>query len=146
MFEGYPKPPNTHPNDECALLKSRKGFIRMAIHHQVPVIPVYCFGASNMLRRLNFPVLEKISKLLKISICLFYGMWGLPIPFRQRLLYVIGKPIFPPTLMRGMEANDNYRFDQQVDEMHEQFCEELIRIFDKYKESYGWENKRIQIT
>jgi len=142
MFEGYPKPPNSHPHDECALLASRKGFVRMAIQHQIPIVPVYCFGASDMLRRLNFPILEKLSKLWKISICLFYGVGGLPIPFRQRLLYVMGTPIFPPV----WKEEDGLGLDEKVDDMHGEFCEELIRIFDKYKECYGWEDKRLQIT
>lgn len=87
MFEGYPKP-GTHPDDECALLANRKGFIRMAIRHGIPVIPVYTFGATKMFKRLQLPwVFEYISKMLRVSICLFFGQLGLPMPFRQRLLY-----------------------------------------------------------
>lgn len=85
-----------------------------------------------MLKRVNLPILEKnISNIIRVSLCIFYGMTGLPISFRQRLLYVMGSPIFPP--------------DQQVNKMHEKFCNELIRIFDKYKVSYGWDEKTLQL-
>ena len=147
MFEGYPKPPCTHINDECTLIQSRKGFIKMSIQHQTPVIPVFCFGASKMLKRVNLPILEKnISNIIRVSLCIFYGMTGLPIPFRQRLLYVMGSPIFPPSLA----DNDNNGRPrevsaQQVNKMHEKFCNELIRIFDKYKVSYGWDEKTLQL-
>ena len=82
IFEGYPKP-NTRPDEEYAIVRS--GFLRLAIKHGVPVIPVYCFGATKMLRRLQLPLLETISNYLRISLCIFYGVCGLPIPFRQRL-------------------------------------------------------------
>mmetsp|Transcript_5329 Transcript_5329/g.7821 ORF Transcript_5329/g.7821 Transcript_5329/m.7821 type:complete len:367 (-) Transcript_5329:1312-2412(-) len=143
MFEGYPKP-GTHPDDECALLANRKGFIRMAIRHGVPVIPVYTFGATKMFKRLQLPwVFEYISKMLRISLCLFFGQLGLPVPFRQRLLYVMGRPIFPPE-MGGIV--DDEVLQEQVDAMHQKFCDELIRIFDKYKDCYGWQRKRLEIV
>ena len=151
MFEGYPNPPCTHVDDEAALIKSRKGFIRMAIQHQTPIIPVYCFGATKLFQRLNLPLLQKISRILKISICIFYGRLGLPIPFRQRLLYVMGNPIYPPDIAHsnynaGNNISSDQVFRQNVDEMHEKFCDELLRIFDKYKESYGWGDKILHLT
>ena len=75
MFEGYPKPGRL-PDDECVLLKSRKGFVRLALKHKIPLIPVYCFGATKMFKRFQLPVLEKISNFLRISIVLFFGKYG----------------------------------------------------------------------
>ena len=109
MFEGYPKP-LTHPDDEYAILEGRKGFIRMAIRHGVPVVPVYAFGATKMLRRLQLPgFVEQISKLLRISICIFFGRWNLPIPYRTKLLYVMGKTLYPPSA-----SHDDAIFRKQV--------------------------------
>ena len=75
MFEGYPKPGRL-PNDECALLKSRKGFVRLALKHKVPLIPVYCFGATKMFKRLQLPMIEKLSNFLRMSIVIFFGRYG----------------------------------------------------------------------
>lgn len=142
MFEGYPKP-RTHRDDECTILESRKGFVRMAVKHGVPVVPVYCFGATKMLKRLQLPAfVENLSNLARISICVFFGRWGLPIPFRQKLLYLMGNPIFPPEAA----AEGSEEFQRQVDEMHKRFCDELIRIFDRHKESYGWGNKTLRLV
>jgi len=142
MFEGYPKP-MTHRDDEYAILESRKGFIRMAVKHGVPVVPVYCFGATKMLKRLQLPAfVENFSKLLRISICVFFGRWGLPIPFRQKLLYVMGQPLFPPEAA----SSGSKEFQQQVDDMHKRFCDELMRIFDRHKEAYGWGNKILRLV
>lgn len=148
MFEGYPKP-MTHPNDECVLLQSRKGIIRLAIKYGVPVVPVYCFGSTKILKRLQLPsIVETISNALRTSICLFFGKFGLPLPFRQRFLFAIGDPIFPPTYGRdnSILAQSSSLNQNCVDEMHQHFCDEVVNLFNKYKDSYGWDHKTLQIV
>jgi 1-acyl-sn-glycerol-3-phosphate acyltransferase len=138
IFEGYPKP-GTLPSEEYTIVK--KGFLRMAIRHGVPVIPVYCFGATKMMKRLEIPWLEELSRWLRVSICIFFGAWGLPIPFRQRLSYVIGDAIYPPP----SNGNSTGGVEQQVEDMHQRFCSELLRIFDRHKEAYGWAGKTLMV-
>lgn len=92
-----------------------------------------------MFRRLNLPLLEQLSSMIRASIVVFYGIWGLPIPYRQKLLYVIGNPIYPPSTSAISNSN------LAVDVMHEQFCTELHRIFDRHKEAYGWGNKSLHV-
>ena len=140
MFEGFPKP-KTNPNDEYAILESRKGFVRMAIKHGVPLVPVYTYGATKMLNRLQLPaIVERLSNLLRVSLCVFFGRFGLPIPFRTKLLYVVGRTLYPP-----VASADGDEFRDQVDTLHAAFCEELRRIFERHKGSYGWEDKRLNI-
>jgi len=146
MFEGYPKT-GTHPDEEYAIV--RKGIFRLAVQHGVPIIPVYCFGSTKLLRRLQLPSLvEKISLLLRVSLVVFYGQGFLPIPFRQKLLYVMGKPIYPNGGDRHNESSSSLNgstTDQQVDEMFARYCEEIIRIFERQKESYGWAHKTLKL-
>jgi hypothetical protein len=153
MFEGYPKP-STLPHEEYSIV--RKGFLRLAVKHGVPVIPVYVFGATKMFKRLQLPVLERLSLFFRVSLVVFFGAWGLPIPFRQRLLYVMGQPIMPSSLVGGgggggANMNDNTGtlavagVEQQVDDMHARFCDELLRLFDRHKESYGWGHKTLKL-
>lgn len=137
MFEGYPKP-NTLPDEEYAIV--RKGFLRMAVKHNVPVVPVYCFGSTKFFRRLHSSLLERVSNLIRVSLCLFYGKYGLPIPFRQRLLYVIGRPIEPPSSSSGSASEE-----EQVDRMYQQFCDELLRLFERHKDAYGWSHKTLKL-
>jgi 1-acyl-sn-glycerol-3-phosphate acyltransferase len=133
--------------EEYAILNSRKGFIRLAIKHGVPVVPIYCFGGSKLLNQLQLPsIFERISIFMRVSVCLFFGKFGLPIPFRQRLLYVVGQPIYPLSDSKdGGTFEDGKDIDAQVDEMHRKLCTSLINLFDKYKEYYGWGNKKLQI-
>jgi hypothetical protein len=143
IYESYPKH-LTHPDDEYSIVGH--GIMRMAIKHRIPIIPVYCFGSTKLLKRLQLPnIVERISLMLRASLVILFGQWGLPVPFRQRLLYVIGKPIYPPTAVLGLLSNgqNTTGLDRQVDEMHSSFCEELVRIFDRHKESYGWSHKSL---
>ena len=145
MFEGYPKH-LTHPDDEYTIV--RKGIFRMAIKHSVPIIPVYCFGSTKILKRLQLPqIVESIALLLRVALVIFFGQFGLPIPFRQRLLYVIGEPIYPPANDIGnrltYDAGKSGLLDEQADEMRKRFCDELVRIFNRHKESYGWGHKNL---
>ena len=129
MFEGYPKP-HTHPNEEYVII--RKGIFRLALKYNVPIIPVYCFGSTKLLKRVQFPrIIERISLLIRTSLVLFFGQYGLPIPFRKRLLYVMGSPLHPE--------------GQQIERFVSTYCDELTRCFDRHKESYGWEDKVLRI-
>lgn len=92
-----------------------------------------------MFRRLQLPILERLSLLLRVSICVFYGACGLPVPFRQKLSYVMGQPISPP------ETSDAFDLETSVDEMYQRFCKELMRIFERHKEAYGWRHKTLKI-
>ena len=143
IFEGYPKY-GEHPDEEYTIV--RKGFLKMAIQHNRPVVPIYCFGATKMLRRLNVPFLEWLSNLWRISLCVFYGVGGLPLPFRQRLTYVMGEPILPPSTTTSTNAMlVGPELDAQIDHMHQQFCQSLQSIFERHKEAYGWGHKTLKI-
>lgn len=145
MFQGYPKP-SAHPDEEYVILKQRKGFVRMAVKHGIPLIPVYCFGATKMFKRLQLPdFVEHLSNILRISICVFFGSMGLPVPFRQRLLYVIGSPIMPSST-GGHDGGAGTDFEDQVSQTHSRFCEELLALFERHKESYGWDRKTLRIV
>jgi 1-acyl-sn-glycerol-3-phosphate acyltransferase len=70
-----------------ALLKGRKGFVRLALKTGAPLVPVYVFGNSKLLRLLKLPELfERMSRWSRISLTPFFGRFGLPIPFRLPLL------------------------------------------------------------
>jgi len=148
MFESYPKS-GYHPNDEAALLKDRNGLFKLAVQHNIPIVPVYTFGATKMFRRVQLPyVFELVSRALRISLCLLYGKLGLPIPFRQRLMYVIGKTIWPSITTSSSDLNSTAeeQFDERVQQMHDTFCKEIIRIFDRNKEHYGWKDKTLRLV
>ena len=120
------------------MLKSRKGFVRLALQQGVPLVPVYVFGNSMLLKLVALPQLfETLSRWLRVSLTPFMGRWGLPIPFRLPLLYAVGAPLMVTKTPNPTPA--------QVDELHRRFIAALIQLFDKHKHLYGWANKRLSI-
>ena len=55
----------------------------------------------------------------------------------------MGQPIHPPS---NAADEGSPEFQQQVDDMHEQFCDAMTKLFDKYKSSYGWDHKVLRIV
>ena len=118
------------PEHEYAIIG--KGIFRMAVKHQVPIIPIYCFGSSVLLKRFKLPhFVEKLSLMLRVSLVIFFGRWGLPIPFRQRLLYVMGRPIYP-LLPKDVGAMTNTSsscdiVNKSAELMYQHYGQELVR-------------------
>ncbi|CAB9503050.1 wax alcohol acyltransferase 2 [Seminavis robusta] len=143
MFEGYPRQ-LTHPDDEFAIIPN--GFVRMAIQHKIPLMPVYCFGATKWFKRVRLPEwLEALSLKLRIGICIFYGASGLPIPFRQKAFYIMGDAIQLPAEIQQSPI-DASQEEVMTKELHQQFCEELMRMFENNKEVYGWGHKVLHLV
>jgi len=49
------------------------------------------FECNSITRYDKFGILEGLSRLLRVSICVFWGRWGLPIPYRVPILGVLGE-------------------------------------------------------
>ena len=99
-----------------------------------------------MFRRFDIPFLEQVSHHLRISLVLFYGVYGLPIPYRQKLMYIIGHPIVAPTSgANGGGSRSTIDDERYISIMHQQFCTELQRMFEQHKDAYGWKHKTLEI-
>mmetsp|Transcript_7984 Transcript_7984/g.12110 ORF Transcript_7984/g.12110 Transcript_7984/m.12110 type:complete len:323 (+) Transcript_7984:166-1134(+) len=138
IFWGYPRP-GCLPNFEYVLLKNRSGFVRKALEEGVPLVPVYVFGNSKTFKRVQLPkFFESLSQRLKVSIVLFWGRFGLPVPFKVPLLFAIGGPIEIPKISNPT--------DEQVKVFHQGFCDALVDLFERCKFDYGWGHKTIKLV
>mmetsp|Transcript_25130 Transcript_25130/g.35808 ORF Transcript_25130/g.35808 Transcript_25130/m.35808 type:complete len:171 (+) Transcript_25130:195-707(+) len=114
-------------DEERLYLKKRKGFIKLGLTTPgVDVIPIYLFGNTSVLTVLTHGFLANISRKLKISLTLFWGKWGLPIPRDEKLLYVSGQPLGLPDIPNPTQ--------EDIDKWHDKYCQEVTRIFNTYKE------------
>jgi 2-acylglycerol O-acyltransferase 2 len=123
-------------------LKDRKGFVRIAVEHGVDLIPCYMFGVNQCLD-FGPPWLQRLSRRLRASLGVIYGVWGLPIPRRVPIFKVTGKPLVVGPPMR----KDHPEFAARVDELHALFCVEIERLYYAHRETYGhgFENKPLVI-
>ncbi|CAM9285943.1 unnamed protein product [Chrysoparadoxa australica] len=113
--------------------------IKLAIRCGSPILPVYCFGNTKLwgawYDKRN--ILSSLSRKLGFGLLPIWGRYGLPLIYRAPLYVVSGMAIevtqaAEPTL-------------EQIDKVHALYLQETKRIFDKYKDAYGWGEKQLVI-
>jgi hypothetical protein len=116
-------------NQERLFIKKRKGFIKMALRTGAEIVPIYFFGNTSVLSVLNHPVLRKFARITGITMTLFWGRWFLPIPYKKKIVGVLGKPIGIPSAPKEDPSQD------EIDKYHEIYVSEVTRIFEQYKKT-----------
>jgi len=111
--------------DEAVYLKSRKGFIKLALQTGADVVPVYFFGNTTVLSTVRWAPIAKLSRALGVSITYFWGRFGLPVPNEVKLVYARGRPLGMPKVEEPSQ--------EQIDEWHSKYCEKIKQLFDAYK-------------
>ena len=138
-------------SNDVETLVSRKGFIKVALREGLDIVPIYFFGNTSVLSIPKNKTFERISRKMQMSLTYFYGLFGLPLPRPNKLLYVRGKPIELPHLTEAqLKAADIYLDGKvvgntEVDKFFEEFKTQVTRIFDTYKSQVpGYENKSLE--
>jgi 2-acylglycerol O-acyltransferase 2 len=125
---------------ERLYLKSRKGFIKLALETGVDIVPVYLFGNTMTLSILSNEILASLSRKLQVSLTYIWGRCYLPIPRRTKLLYVAGKPL-------GMPKNRSKPTHADIEFWHAEYCRQVERIFEEYKEKLpDYKHKKLEIV
>lgn len=127
---------------EILFLQRRKGFVKLAMQHGVPVVPVYAFGVSDYYRTSNHAHDLRLwmVKSLGISIPLAWGTFGslvCPLPVKTTIIF--GEPMSFQTKKEGFPT------PEELDTAHEAFCTALKDLFDKHKEELGFGKRTLEI-
>ncbi|ETN79960.1 diacylglycerol acyltransferase [Necator americanus] len=88
-------------------LASRKGFVKEALRAGASLVPVYSFGENDIYEQLNFGFL----------------------PYNRAIDVVVGAPIAVEQVAEPT--------NEDVDRVHEQYCDALTQLFDRYKTRFG---------
>lgn len=120
--------------EEKVYLKARTGFIRTAIQQGSLLVPVYCFGHTQLWD--VWPKYDSwiagLSRRFQFSLIWFFGEWWMPpLPRRVPLTMVVGKGI-----QVTREANPTH---EQVQQVHLQFTQALSSLYSRYR-SEGYNN------
>ena len=132
------------PGTEVAYLRKRHGFVKLALEHGAPLVPVFAFGQSGMFSYcrpfLDFPrnvvslrVFGKVARRIGFAPMMVWGVWGTPMPHRVPLTIVVGRPIEMPPLPKGTTVAP----PALVEEYLGKFINELEALFETHKVDAG---------
>ena len=123
------------------VLKRRKGFVKLAIRNGADLVPVLGFGENELYEQVTsetHPRVQKMQLLFKrfmgFTVPLFHarGVFNYDVgllPYRRPLNIVVGRPIYVE-----QEAKPK---DEYVDEIHAKYVEELLRVWDQWKDEFA---------
>ena len=131
----------TQPGQEKVYLRrNRLGFCKLALRHGVPLVPVYVFGNNDHYQTQPWllPLQLWVLQTLGISLTFASGLWGSPAcPQPIATTLVFGPPLVVP------QVDDPT--PKQVEKVHEEFVQALIRLFDQHKERLGYGDRTLEI-
>ncbi|XP_065514166.1 2-acylglycerol O-acyltransferase 3-like [Caloenas nicobarica] len=125
------------PGSHRVTLSGRTGFVRLALRHGAPLVPVYVFGEQeafsgpppgwgSRLRRLQ----RRLKDLLGFAPLIFWGRGGNPLlPFQRPITVVVGAPLELPRRPRPSP--------QEVSRFHRLHRQRLLRLFQEHKGACG---------
>ena len=147
MFTG-----RTAAKEEVFLLGRRKGLVRIALQTRTPMVPFVCFGNTRTVRPLSDPagVMERLSRLLGVSLIVPTGRFGLPIPKRVPITVVIGKALpLPPrrTSHDSTASSGDYEpSEAEVDDLHAELVDALKELYYRWRVAGGYSGIELAVV
>lgn len=132
---------NSVDGPDCVRVRTRTGFIRLAVKHGVAVLPVFVFGeldAVSAIQPLPKAVADFCKSRLRFSTTLFVGRWWTFVPRRVPFHMCLGKPCAVKQL-----ATDDAGFDAEVQRVHAEYQAELIATYERHKDAFGYGSRAL---
>jgi len=132
---------NSADRRDAVSIRTRTGFIRLAVKHGVPVLPCFVFGeldAVSAVSPLPRAVADFCKKKLRFSTTLFVGRWKSFVPRRVPFHMCIGKPCAVKQLVPE-EAG----FDAEVERVHKAYKAQIAETYEKYRTQFGYGGREL---
>ena len=136
---------DARPKTLRLVLKSRKGFVKLAIRMGADLVPTLAFGENDLYDQVDSekrPWVHKgqmlVKKLMGFTVPLFHarGVFNYDVglmPYRTQVNIVVGRPI--KVVQQGKD--DGAVDPKYLDEIHEKYVEELMRLWDSHKDTFA---------
>ena len=127
-------------------VKDRKGFIRIAMAHGVPIVPVFSFGLRDAYKffLVKNSLVQWLGRKLGFQPMVFSGAYGIPFGPGASCSFVniIGSPI--PCPKKAIDKIDKVS-DADVDAVHAKYIAALETLFETHKANYGYADVKLNI-
>ncbi len=145
VAEIFSSKPKTH-----VVKASRRGLMKLALQTGASLVPVYVFGGNDFYHQVGF---EGASRYYQAAFTIFWGQYGLPVPFPCKCSMVLGDPIVPgkgdmceETSGEKMTARKVPEpTSEDIDDLLNRYMDALQRLFDQYKAQAGYPNAELEI-
>lgn len=94
--------------------QTRKGFVRLAVRKQVPIVLCACPAADDIFDIPESKLSEKVYQKFRLPFAILKGRGGLPLPKPVVLTHYVAPPFQP----NPVDVNDKAVFDAEVDRLH----------------------------
>ena len=140
---------DARPHTLRLVLNSRKGFVKLAIRTGADLVPVLAFGENELYDQVDgeeHAWVHKsqmfLKKIMGFTVPLFHarGVFNYDVglmPYRRPINLVVGKPV-KVVQQGGKEGKVDERY---LDEVHEQYVDELKRLWESYKDTFARERR-----
>ena len=136
---------DAQPHSLRLVLKSRKGFVKLAIRMGADLVPILSFGENELYDQIDsvkHPWVHKFQMLVKkvmgFTVPLFHarGIFNYDVglmPYRRAVNIVVGRPI--KVVQQG--GKNNKVDEEYLDQVHQEYVDELVRLWDGYKDVFA---------
>lgn len=130
------------PQRHAIVFQNRRGLIKLSIETNCELVPCYVFGGTDFFHNLatDGGFFANLSRRMRAGLTIFWGPYGLPIPFTPKVTMVIGNPIPIPQV-----ENDDERRSKANDLLHAAFLQEMQALFDRYKAAAGYPDAVLEV-
>mmetsp|Transcript_70729 Transcript_70729/g.169362 ORF Transcript_70729/g.169362 Transcript_70729/m.169362 type:complete len:358 (+) Transcript_70729:84-1157(+) len=123
------------PGRDVAVWRNRRGLCRLALETGARLTPLYVFGGNDFFEQLvtSDSWIAKLSRRIGASITLYWGRFGLPIPFvpQPGCVIAMGEPL-PSVRCAGEKPTDD-----EVEALHARYEAALLEVFERTKAAAG---------
>jgi hypothetical protein len=122
-----------HSYRELHLVTHHYGFIKLAVKHNVPLVPMLSIGEQNILDIFHLYRVQRLALKIVSFPAPFCptGKWHLPLPNRTRLTLVVGAPIVPDA---GLSPDDS----EGIQRLAARYFESVRELFYSHRAQAGF--------
>eukprot|EP00586_Coscinodiscus_wailesii_P012624 CAMPEP_0172514380 /NCGR_PEP_ID=MMETSP1066-20121228/259710_1 /TAXON_ID=671091 /ORGANISM="Coscinodiscus wailesii, Strain CCMP2513" /LENGTH=850 /DNA_ID=CAMNT_0013295025 /DNA_START=29 /DNA_END=2581 /DNA_ORIENTATION=+ len=115
-----------------------KGFVRLAIQEGYDLVPTFFFHANDQFNNpmLNLQLWTYRATKIPIGVPLYTNKYYIPMSNRNPIRVALGRRIC-------IEKKNAHPSEEEIEALHRMFYEEVARIWNKYKEEFGYGDREL---